>query len=278
MSVVGKGLHLCGLPLWTSAMPRRIKGKDSNASSSVTPLAKDKVVYFPSCLNQRLGLQKGSPSSEPTMGDMVELLQKAGYEVIFPDNMKSLCCGTIWESKGMPADADMKAQELHEALRLASNNYQYPIVCDQSPCLYRIRHTIPHTADTTPKIYEPAEFIDKFVLDKVNITPLDETVMLHITCSMRKMGLGDTLLRVAKRCAKTVIVPDEIGCCAFAGDKGFTHPELNEWALRKLREQVEKAGATVGISNSRTCEIGLSHHGGIPYMNIVWLVNKAIQS
>ena len=289
MSAIGKGLHLCGIPLWTPAMPRRVKKqnkKQTQTTGSGSSPYNNKVVYFPSCLNQRLGLQKGSPATQPTMGDMVELLEKAGYEVIFPENMQSLCCGTIWESKGMPQDADRKAAELHEALRRASNNYQYPILCDQSPCLYRIRHTLPAEvgSDTSvsqssahpqpPLIYEPAGFIEKYVLDNVNITPTDEVVMLHITCSMRKLGLGDTLLRVAQRCAKTVIMPEEIGCCAFAGDKGFTNPELNEWALRKLRPQVEKHHATLGISNSRTCEIGLSHHSGIPYLNIAYLVNK----
>lgn len=275
MSAIGRGLHLAGIPLWTPAMPRRI---DYRQKLNSLGEAVSRVVYFPSCLNQRLGLAKGSPSSQPTMGDMVELMEKAGYEVVFPENMKQLCCGTIWESKGMPEEADMKARELHEALRKASDNYRYPIVCDQSPCLYRIRKTIPQLTDSTiPQIFEPAEFIEKYILDRVHIEPTDEVVMLHITCSMRKMGLGDTLLRVAKRCAKTVVVPEEIGCCAFAGDKGFTSPELNEWALRKLRSQVEKHHATLGISNSRTCEIGLTTHGGIPYMNIAYLVNKVAE-
>lgn len=271
MTIIGKGLHLCKLPLWTPAMPRRIRAKTIKLIQDRSVPAALKVVYFPSCLNQRLGLQKDSPTSQSTMADTLELLQKAGYEVIFPNNMNQLCCGTIWESKGMPEEADYKAAELHEALRIASNNYQYPILCDQSPCLYRIRHT---ASDDNAKIYEPAEFIEKFLLDRLDITPINEVVMLHITCSMRKMGLADTLIRVAKRCATTVVIPEEIGCCAFAGDKGFTHPELNEWALRKLQPQVKATNATIGISNSRTCEIGLSHHSGIPYLNITHLVNK----
>jgi D-lactate dehydrogenase len=71
-----------------------------------------------------------------------------------------------------------------------------------------------------------------------------------------------------------VIVPEGVGCCAFAGDKGFTNPELNSWALRKLRENIVKSGAVAGYSNSRTCEIGLSLHSGIPYMGIAHLVNR----
>ena len=124
-------------------------------------------------------------------------------------------------------------------------------------------------------LYEPAEFIDRFVLDKVRITPVDECVAVHVTCSTRKMGLADTIIRVAKACAKNVFVPEEIGCCAFAGDKGFTNPDLNEWALRKLRGQIEKAGATHGYSNSRTCEIGLETNSGIVYSSIASLVNRA---
>jgi D-lactate dehydrogenase len=87
------------------------------------------------------------------------------------------------------------------------------------------------------------------------------------------MGQADTIVRVAKACAKNVFVPEEIGCCAFAGDKGFTEPKLNEWALRKLKPQIQKAGATIGVSNSRTCEIGLTTHSGIEYHSIAHLVN-----
>ena len=63
-------------------------------------------------------------------------------------------------------------------------------------------------------------------------------------------------------------------CCGFAGDKGFTHPEVNAYALRKLRPQLEKAGIEVGYSNSRTCEIGLTTNSDIPYLSIVYLVDQ----
>ena len=99
-------------------------------------------------------------------------------------------------------------------------------------------------------------------------------VAVHITCSMRLMGLGDALVELAKRCATRVTVPDGVGCCAFAGDKGLTNPELNAWALRKLRGALEEDGVTEGFSNSRTCEMGLSLHGGVPYRSIVYLVNR----
>ena len=88
------------------------------------------------------------------------------------------------------------------------------------------------------------------------------------------MDLKDSLIQLAKLCSNNVVVPEEVGCCGFAGDKGFTLPELNAHALRKLRPQIEKANVKVGYSNSRTCEIGLNTNTGIPYQSIVYLVDK----
>ena len=92
---------------------------------------------------------------------------------------------------------------------------------------------------------------------------------------MRKMGLADTIIALARLCSTKVIVPEEVGCCGFAGDRGFTYPELNTYALRKLRPQIEAAG--IGYSNSRTCEIGLTTNSGIPYVSIAYLVDQCTQ-
>ena len=112
---------------------------------------------------------------------------------------------------------------------------------------------------------------------RLELTKLPVTVAVHATCSTRLMGLTPVLLRVAGACAEKVVLPEGVGCCAFAGDKGFTDPELNRWALRKLHDTIEKEGVTVGFSNSRTCEIGLTTHSGVQYMNIAYLVNQAAQ-
>ena len=124
------------------------------------------------------------------------------------------------------------------------------------------------------KLYEPAEFILTFCLDKLHFTPTDEPIAIHNTCSMRKMGKTDSLLRLAQMCSTRVMVPDEVGCCGFAGDRGFNYPEVNKYALRKLRPQIEANGIKEGFSNSRTCEIGLTTNSGVPYSSIVYLVDR----
>lgn len=297
MSSLTHTIHnLFDLPQWTPAMPKSYKinlkrltmndkrllankeeatsnGKQHTNSAAHSPLTIHhsplKVVYFPSCINQTMGLAKDTPVDQPLVNKMMSLLQKAGYDVIFPRNMENLCCGTIWESKGMPDIADRKSAELEAALWEATEQGKYPVLCDQSPCLHRMRATI-HKM----KLYEPAEFIYTFLRDKLEFTPNDTPVAVHITCSMRKMGLADTIVSLARLCSSRVLVPEEVGCCGFAGDKGFTHPEVNSYALRKLRPQIEQAGIAVGYSNSRTCEIGLTTNAGIPYVSIVYLVDK----
>ena len=255
-----------GLPLWTTAMPKSHKIHTDRIHQHASEL---KVVYFPSCINQSMGVDKASPEQTPLSDKMTNLFQKAGYEVIFPQGMENMCCGTIWESKGMYDIADRKTEELEDALWLASKQGKYPVVCDQSPCLYRMRDKIKKM-----KLYEPVEFIETYLVNKLDFHPVKDLVAIHTTCSMIKMGLKHTLISLANRCTDQAFIPEEVGCCGFAGDKGFTTPEVNRYALRKLKPQLVTKGIQRGYSNSRTCEIGLTTNSGIPYMSIVYLVDQ----
>ena len=267
MTSICNGMNKMGLPLWTTAMPKPIKQPKATAlNRDISPL---KVVYFPSCINQTMGLAKGAPVKNSLVDETCRLLNKAGYEVVFPEGMKKMCCGQIWESKGMLDIADRKSAELEEALWEASNEGQYPVLCDQSPCLHRIKKVMKRV-----KLYEPAEFIITYLKDRLDFHPIDRRVALHITCSTKEMGVSEHLIALARLCTPNVFLPEGVGCCGFAGDRGFTYPEVNRYALRKLRPQIEQQHIEIGYSNSRTCEIGLQTNSGIPYMSIVYLVNE----
>lgn len=265
MKGVTGAMHRAGLPLWTPAMP----GKAHQPRAGHAGNSDLKVVYFPSCINQTMGLSKGSPVKNTLVDEMVQLCLKAGYEVIFPEGLEHMCCGTIWESKGMLDIADRKTAELDEALWQASEHGKYPVVCDQSPCLHRMRKCI-----TRMRLYEPVEFIWEYLRERLEFTPIDRPIALHFTCSTREMGLVDKMTSLARLCSHEVFLPEGVGCCGFAGDRGWTHPEVNRWALRKLRRQLEENRIEMGYSNSRTCEVGLETNGGIPYQSIVYLVNE----
>jgi D-lactate dehydrogenase len=110
-------------------------------------------------------------------------------------------------------------------------------------------------------------------MDRLDFRRIPETVAVHVTCSSAKMGLAEKFRTVARACVEKVVMPPKVGCCGFAGDRGFTHPELNASALADLKQSLP-ADCKSGYSNSRTCEIGLSHNAGIPYQSIVHLVDK----
>ena len=281
MTNICRGMNKMGLPLWTTAMPKKKRQpKPSDLTQfiierSLTPNPSPKgegrlkVVYFPSCINQTMGQSKNGGKKHDLVDEIIQLMTKAGYEVIFPEGKEKMCCGQIWESKGMLDIADRKSAELEAALWKASEEGKYPVLCAQSPCLHRMKKVM-HKM----KLYEPAEFIMTYLVDRLDFHPVDRHVALHLTCSTRQMGVDKDMIALAKLCSKNVFLPEGVGCCGFAGDRGFTFPELNKYGLRKLRPQIEKNHIEVGYSNSRTCEIGLESNTGIPYMSIVYLVNE----
>ena len=128
----------------------------------------------------------------------------------------------------------------------------------------------------TLKLYEPIEFTLEFLADKLNFTRQKEPVVVHAVCSAKKMGLESKLIELAKMCSENVSSAN-VNCCGFAGDRGFTYPELNEYGLRNLKKQIP-ADTKEGYSTSRTCEIGLSLHGGISYKSILYLVDRVTVS
>ncbi len=265
--IAGGARKLSGdrLPLWTPYMP---KGAPKRKKAGTNLGRAKKVVYFPSCISRTMGPAKNDSDQELLSQVLEKLLVRSGYDVLYPPAMEKLCCGVPFNSKGAFRQADEKAAELEQVLLEMSNEGTYPVICDTSPCLYRMRQTM----DRRLQLYEPVEFIHDFLLTELNIQQKQEKIAVHTTCSSEKMGLGNKLIDVAKACATEVVVPEKVGCCGFAGDRGFTYPELNTVALEELNHQV--ADCRAGYSNSRTCEIGLSQHGGIDYNSIVYLVEQ----
>jgi len=256
------------MPLWTRCMPKAV---NRGWRRTATHRSAQKVVYFPSCISRTMGPARQDPVAEDLPAVTISLLQRAGYQVCFPDRLDSLCCGTPFESKGFFDQADAMADRLESALVQASENGRHPILFDTSPCLYRMRRRM------KLRLYDPTEFLLEHLLDRLPFKKLDVTVALHVPCSSKKMGLTDRFLRVAETLASGVVIPEGIDCCGFAGDRGFTLPELNAAALKGLKAKVAPR-CSAGYSSSRTCEIGLSLHSGLHYRSIFYLANQSVGS
>jgi D-lactate dehydrogenase len=100
-------------------------------------------------------------------------------------------------------------------------------------------------------------------------------VILHPNCSARKLGLDAKLLAIAEQCAKSATIPLNLGCCAFAGDRGLLFPELTASATEKESAEVNTRDYDGYYSSNIPCEIGMSEATGKAYVGIVYLVERA---
>ncbi|MGY4492322.1 FAD-binding and (Fe-S)-binding domain-containing protein [Pseudomonas sp. TE3610] len=258
------------VPQWTPAMPQ-----PENAiriPPQVTD-ARPRVVYLAACVSRVMGPAASDREQTSLLDKTRALLEKAGYQVIFPADQDSLCCGQPFASKGYAEQAEHKRQQLIAALLTASRGGLDPIYCDTSPCTLRL---VQDLAETRLDLYDPVRFIRTHLLDKLIFTPQDTPIAVHVTCSTQHLGESQALIDLARRCSTQVVIPEGIHCCGFAGDKGFTTPELNDHALRTLKDAVQYCEE--GISTSRTCEIGLSSHSGIDYHSLVYLVDRVTRA
>lgn len=259
------------LPQWNPCLPKAAEALTSSGEDGGAPV---KAVYFPSCLSRTLGVS-GHGRGRPSQNRLMEsLMRKAGVEPVYPENLAGLCCGMPFASKGFERQGAGKQEELRRALGLASGDGRYPVLVDTSPCLFRLKEAALFGPDFP--IYEPAEFILKVLRPGLAFRKSAGPVALHSPCSSRKMGLDSALRQVAELCAEAVVVPDSVGCCGFAGDRGFSYPELTASALGPLKASLPP-GCSVGYSTSKTCEIGLSLHARIPYQSIAYLVDECTE-
>ncbi|NLT49395.1 MAG: FAD-binding oxidoreductase [Ignavibacteria bacterium] len=235
--------------------------------------AKDKVVYFPSCVSRTMGAGANSSLNEAQTDVIIRLLKKAEYEILYPKKMNDLCCGQPFESKGYFETATRKSLELYDELVKVSQNGTIPILFDTSPCSLRMKKFAETQPGNEIKIYDSTEFIHSFLLNRLKFVKTNKIIALHINCSSRKMQLEKQMKEIAESCAEKVIIPEDIGCCGFAGDKGFRLPELNESALENLKDQID-SDCNQGFSTSRTCEIGLTRHSGIEYKSLFYLLDE----
>jgi len=274
-SVMAKGAGLAHrlsgrhIPLWNKYMPKA--AVKVNTVDGIESL--HKVVYFPACINRMMGNDSETQEKQALTQVTQKVVHKAGYNIVYPQNLNSLCCGMAFDSKGFKEQGAGKLHELEQELLKASEYGRYPVLCDMSPCLLRMKELM----DKRLKLYEPIEFTLKYLKDKLVFQQQNETVMVHATCSTTKMGLDNHLLELAGLCASEVIKPLKTGCCGWAGDKGFNLPDLNKSALRYLKEEVPER-AVAGYSTSRTCEIGLSQASGLNYQSIIYLLDKATRA
>ncbi|HMR22587.1 MAG TPA: (Fe-S)-binding protein, partial [Micropruina sp.] len=241
------------------------------------------AVFFASCMGELFEPSEGEGAPGPARA-FLALCERAGVGVRLPDDLPSLCCGTVWRSKGLVDGASAMAVRTATSLLRASEDGRLPVVCEASSCTHGL-HSLHHDLEVAGEtglaervsaltVLDSSAFVDERVLPALDVPRRLGRVVLHPTCSDRHAGDVEHLRRVAAACADEVVIPFDAGCCAFAGDRGLLHPELTASATAREAAEVRSGAFDAYLSSNRTCELGMTRATGHDYRHAIELLEE----
>ncbi|HYN30773.1 MAG TPA: FAD-binding and (Fe-S)-binding domain-containing protein [Dermatophilaceae bacterium] len=261
-----------------AAAPVREGAAPEGAAAEVGSSVRE-VVYFSACVGTMFGPSDVGPGVRDAF---VSLCERAGVDLVAPERLPGLCCGTPWRSKGMVDGAAEMEGRVAAALWESTRGGELDVVCDAASCTEGLVTTLEHAAVKDARyagvrVRDAVDFVAAEVLPALPApTGRLRRVALHPTCSSTEMGLNDALMTVARAVADEVYVPDSWGCCAFAGDRGMLHPELTESATRVQSAEIAEAGPFDAYAScNRTCELGMTRATGRQYQHVLELLASA---
>lgn len=260
------------LPEIPGAAPRKLP-RTSRVGAS--------AVYYPACVNRIFGGPEGhrGPSLPQAV---VAVSARAGKPVWIPEDVAGTCCSTIWHSKGYDEGNVVMANRIVEAAWGWTAGGKLPLVVDASSCTLGIAHeVVPYLTEDNRELHRELTVVDSLVwaadelLPELTILRKTGSAVLHPTCSMQHLGDVEQLRTVAEACAEEVVVPDDAGCCAFAGDRGMLHKELTASATAKEAAEVNSREYDAYLSANRMCEIGMDRATGRTYHSVLMELERA---
>ncbi|MFG2206638.1 FAD-binding and (Fe-S)-binding domain-containing protein [Streptomyces sp. NPDC048638] len=247
-----------------------------------TPKTGAVAVYYPACVNRIFGGPAGYRG--PSLPEaVVTVSRRAGRPVWIPPDVTGTCCATIWHSKGYDEGNRVMADRMVEAAWGWTAGGRLPLVVDASSCTLGIaEEVVPYLTPDNRALHAELTVVDSVVwaaeelLPRLEILHTVGSAVLHPTCSMQHLGDEAQLREVAEACAREVVVPDDAGCCAFAGDRGMLHKELTESATAREAAAVTARPFDAYLSANRMCEVGMDHAtGGRGYHSVLMALERA---
>ncbi|WP_405634278.1 FAD-binding oxidoreductase [Streptomyces sp. NBC_01178] len=232
------------------------------------------AVYYPACVNRIFaGPDGGDGGPGLSLAEaVVAVSARAGKPVWIPEDVAGTCCATIWHSKGYDAGNRIMANRIVEAAWGWTAGGRLPLVVDASSCTLGIAEEVaPYLTEDNRALHRELTVVDSLVwaaeelLPELTVFRTAASAVVHPTCSMEHLGDVGQLRAVAEACADEVVVPDDAGCCAFAGDRGMLHKELTDSATADEAAEVDRRPYDAYLSANRMCEIGMERATGRPY-------------
>ncbi|WP_312167962.1 FAD-binding and (Fe-S)-binding domain-containing protein [Microbacterium sp.] len=264
------------VPLYDRGLPR---GGSRPPKPTTRPDAE--VVFFGACIGTMFGAEGGGEGSRNALR---ALLDRADIPAAIPDDTGGLCCGTPWKSKGHLSGYERMTDRVLTSLWEASRQGEIPVVCDAASCTEGLHTMLAKAAAAHPEysslvIEDATTYVAREVLPRLTVATKLHSVAVHPTCSTTALGATGALAALAAAVADDVYIPDDWGCCAFAGDRGMLHPELTASATEAETAELTAADAArdgfdAFVSANRTCEIGMTRATGKPYRHVVEILEE----
>ena len=229
------------------------------------------ILYFPTCISRMMG-----PGSLATA--LADCCQAAGIGLMIPEGISNLCCGQPYASKGFPEAATTMLRRTITAV-LASSRPDTILVTDTSTCAGQWDDIEKQLTDEERPRWQairrlsPAAVVSELLIPRLTaagaLHPGQAKVLVHPTCSEHRHNWVSSLT-AATGALGTPIIPQSVGCCGMAGDKGWSTPQLTNGACAREGAEASASEATTGITTSTTCALAIGAASGRTYQHL-WL-------
>jgi FAD/FMN-containing dehydrogenase/Fe-S oxidoreductase len=262
-------------PVWTSQTLRSRLASRGRAVSDVTP------VLFADTFTSHV---------EPEIGVAAfDVLHACGLGATL---VPHVCCGRPLISQGLLGEArDRAARNVSALYPRASQGA--PIVFVEPSCLSAIREDAPDLLSgslreralvvaTRAVLFE--EYLEAELASgraSLTLKPGPRSILLHVHCHQRSMGLGPAAAALLGRIPGTTVTDLDAGCCGMAGSFGYTadHYDVSRAiGERKLLPAAREMGpGTVLAAAGTSCRHQVQHFTGVQATHPAVLVHASME-
>ncbi|MBQ9407525.1 MAG: anaerobic glycerol-3-phosphate dehydrogenase subunit C, partial [Desulfovibrio sp.] len=236
------------------------------------------VLLFPGCYIDVYDPQTGL--------DMVWALNRAGYDVIVPDELA--CCGLPLVANGFWRHARANAERNLRALA-PWRDANVPLITACPSCALLFNADLPEYFPDLAKKYGISQLYDaqEFLLDALDdlltqsatasSTPTWH-LAYHAPCHLRAQGNGLPGLELLRRLPGIRVDNADAGCCGMAGSYGFKKEKyaIAQTVGSRLFAAVRESKAEAVVSECGTCRVQLKHGTGLHALHPVNILRKQL--
>jgi L-lactate dehydrogenase complex protein LldE len=219
-----------------------------------------RIALFIACFNDTLFPETGR--------NMVELLERLGHEVSFPE--EQTCCGQMHANAGYGEDARRLALRF---LRVFSAEDADAIVTPSASCALSARHELLALAASSPvervaaharavagRLFELSQFlVDELGVEDVG-AHYPHRVVYHPTChSLRMLAVGEAPMRLLRAVSGIQLreLADADSCCGFGGMFAVKNADVSAAMAADKVNAIVSSGAEVCTAVDNSCLLHL---------------------